>query len=99
MQCLYWADDILLAGYNNWEPGEPNIVAEKCGHIIGKGSAKAKWNDLSGTRQSDSYAKDTHVVLCQKRLNTSVSFLFLFYLGSKIIKRIMSYGPVVFCYV
>ena len=97
MQCLYWADDILLAGYNNWEPGEPNIVAEKCGHIIGTGPAKGKWNDLSCTRQSDSSAKDTHVVLCQKKAKHKCFVVVFVLSGSKIIKRIMSYGPVVFC--
>ena len=64
---FYWADDTLLAGYSNWNTGEPNSVAEKCGHIWGQGSGKGKWNDLPCTRQSDSYAKNAPVVLCEKK--------------------------------
>ena len=40
-----------------------------------KGSAKGKWNDWTCTRQSDSSAKNAPVVLCQKRLSTSISLL------------------------
>ena len=64
---FYWADDTLLAGYSNWNTGEPNSVAEKCGHIIGTGSAKGKWNDLPCTLQSNAHAKISPVVLCQKK--------------------------------
>ena len=64
---FYWADDTLLAGYSNWYPGEPNSVAEKCGHIIGTGSGKGKWNDYHCIRQSDSSAKNAPAVLCQKK--------------------------------
>lgn len=64
---FYWADDTLLAGYSNWHTGEPNNVAEKCAHMYSKGSARGKWNDLICTRQSNSYAKNAPVVLCQKK--------------------------------
>ena len=64
---FYWADDTLLAGYSNWYPGEPNSVAKKCARMYLKGSAKGKWNDLLCTLQSDSYAKNAPVVLCQKK--------------------------------
>ena len=64
---FYWADGTLLAGYSNWNTGEPNSVAEKCGHLYTKGSAKGKWNDWTCSRTSDSSAKNAPVVLCQKK--------------------------------
>ena len=64
---FYWADDTLLAGYSNWNTGEPNSVAEKCCHMYTKGSVKGKWNDWTCSRTSDSSAKNAAVVLCQKK--------------------------------
>ena len=65
---FYWVDDTLLTGYSNWNTGEPNNVAEKCGHMFSTGSAKGKWNDLPCTLQSNSFAKTSPVVLCQKKV-------------------------------
>ena len=62
---FYWADDKLLAGYSNWNSGEPNNVAEKCGHMYSKGSAKGHWNDVLCTIPN-ARAKIAPVVLCQK---------------------------------
>ena len=67
---FYWIDDTLLAGYSNWNTGEPNNVAEKCGHMYSRG-AKGKWNDGPCTI-TNAYAKKASVVLCQK--SASVSF-------------------------
>ena len=66
---FYWADNTPLAGYSNWKTGEPNNLGlqEKCGHIWGKGPNKGKWNDTRCTRQSDSTAEKSPVVLCQKK--------------------------------
>ena len=61
---FYWADDKLLEGYSNWYPGEPNNVAEKCGHMFGT-VRKGKWNDLLCTTPN-AHAKIAPVVLCQK---------------------------------
>ena len=62
---FYWIDDTLLAGYSNWNTGEPNNAAEKCGHMYSKGSAKGKWNDGPCTI-TNAYAKKANVALCQK---------------------------------
>ena len=65
---FYWIDDTLLAGYSNWNTGEPNNAGqgEKCAHMIATRSVKSKWNDLPCTRD-DSSAKNAPVVLCQKK--------------------------------
>jgi len=63
---FYWADDKLLSGYSNWDPGEPNNVAEKCAHMFGIGSRKGQWNDVSCTI-ANALFKFAPVVLCQKK--------------------------------
>lgn len=64
---FYWADDTLLAGYSNWNTGEPNNVAEKCAHMYSKRSARGgKWNDVSCAIGA-THAKIVPVVLCQKK--------------------------------
>ena len=64
---FYWTDGTLLAGYNNWNAGEPNNpLTEKCAHLYGKSnSARAKWNDLACTLNGNGGAP---VILCQKAL-------------------------------
>jgi len=64
---FYWTDGTLLAGYNNWDAGEPNNPStEKCAHLYGKSnSRKEKWNDCLCKIAGNGVAP---VILCQKVL-------------------------------
>ena len=64
---LYWTDGTLLAGYNNWDAGEPsNPVKERCSHLYGKSSSRrGKWNDIPCTLKGNVRGP---VILCQKAL-------------------------------
>jgi len=66
---FYWADNTLPAAYNNWDTGEPNNAGqgEKCSVLIGNGSSRGKWNDVTCTRGSNTIAKNGPVVLCEKK--------------------------------
>ena len=63
---FYWTDGTLLAGYNNWNGGEPNNpLTEKCAHLYGKSnSAREKWNDVPCLWN----VSRPPVILCQKAL-------------------------------
>ena len=64
---FYWTDGTLLAGYNNWDAGEPNNPStEKCSQLyVQSSSRRGKWNDIpcSLTRNAGG-----QVILCQKAL-------------------------------
>ena len=46
---FYWADDTPLTGYTAWGATEPSSLNEKCGHMIGYGPRRGKWNDIRCT--------------------------------------------------
>ena len=64
---FYWTDGTLLAGYNNWNAGEPNSPStEKCAQLYGKSSsARGKWNDCTCKINGNGVGP---VILCQKAL-------------------------------
>lgn len=63
---FYWTDGTLLAGYNNWYPGQPSHPStEKCAQLYGKSSrGRGKWNDVPCTWN----VSRPPVILCQKAL-------------------------------
>ncbi|XP_029207702.2 perlucin-like protein isoform X1 [Acropora millepora] len=63
---FYWTDGTLLAGYNNWYPGQPSHPStEKCAQLYGKSSrGRGKWNDIPCTWN----VSRPPVILCQKAL-------------------------------
>ena len=64
---FYWTDGTILAGYNNWNTGEPSSPStEKCTHLYGKSSSlRGKWNDIACS--ATLYGRPP-VILCQKDL-------------------------------
>ena len=66
---FYWVDDTPLEGqYSAWASKEPNDKAERCVHILLRGSAGkyGKWND-NKCNLSEKDKSKSPVVLCQNK--------------------------------